>query len=144
MEGLKSVSGETLPNKIWENVFGNATQPLFIWNDGSAKSYGYIGSSVSTSSEYNLASMRIKTGGGAKASVYLVDMDDETRQSMLSVSRSLTYWYDDDGNVCTGDPSKNSSTIAFKLQKNGLYKANKNWDGYEKLGDMKEIGRAHV
>jgi hypothetical protein len=122
----------------WENYFGDATQPLVIVNDKTAtKSYGFLGTTKSLSDEYTAVSLRVKTSN-ATASVYLVDMDDESRQSMLSVSRSLTYWYDDEGNVCTGDPSKNSSQIAFKLQKNGLYKANKNWDGYEKLGALKD------
>ena len=129
----------------WETHFGDATQPLVIVNDKNAtKSYGFISSAKSTADEYTAISLRVKTVN-ALASVYLVDMDDESRQSMLSVSRGLTYWYDDEGNVCTGDPSKNSTTIAFKLQKNGLYKANKNWDGYDKLSsELKEAYFANL
>ena len=120
----------------WETHFGDATQPLVIVNDTNAtKPYGFISTAKSTSDEYTAISLRVKTVD-AVASIYLVDMDDETRQSMLSVSRGLTYWYDDEGNICTGDPSKNSTTIAFKLQKNGLYKASQNWDG--NLGEWKD------
>ena len=136
MQGLKSVSGETVANKIWNEVFGNATQPLFIWNDG-AKSYGYIGGSTTINNEYSLVSVRVKTGGGAKASVYLVDMDDETRQSYFKVSNQLTYWYDDNGNILTNDPEEKTSVIAFRLdKKTGLYKADKKWAKYDAYKDQ--------
>jgi len=129
--------GNTNAETVWNNAFGaDVTQPLLIWNaPDMVKSYGFIGSSKSLSNEYTVVSVRVKTTDGAKASVYVVDMDDATRQTMLSVSRSLTYWYDDDGNVCTGDPSKNSTEIAFKLDKNGLYKANKGWSNYDALSE---------
>ena len=137
LASLKASSGKTTAADVWAYHFGDATQPLVIMNDTAAtKPYGFIGTSKSTSDEYTAVSLRVKTYN-ATASVYLMDMDDETRQSVLSVSRSLTYWYDDEGNICTSDPSK-KTTIAFKLQKNGLYKANKNWEGYEKLGAVKD------
>ncbi|MBQ7948441.1 MAG: hypothetical protein IJ284_01625 [Clostridia bacterium] len=139
LQDLVSTSGAATAADVWNYHFGDATQPLVIWNGGlSNRSYGYIGSSTSLSSDYTAVSLRVKTTAGAKASIYLMDMEDSTRQTVLSISRSLTYWYDEDGNVCTGDPSKNSTFVAFKLQKNGLYKANKNWDGYEKLGAVKD------
>ena len=139
LTALKTAAGSTKAEDVWNYHFADATQPLVIMNDATAtKSYGFIGTSKSTSDEYTAVSLRVKTTGNATASVYLVDMDDTTRQSMLSVSRTLTYWYDDEGNVCTGDPSKNSSAVAFKLQKNGLYKASKTWEGYEKLGSVKD------
>ena len=123
--------------EVWAYHFGDATQPLVIMNEQNAtKSYGFIGTAKSTSEEYTAVSLRVKAEN-ANAYVYLIDMDDETRQSTLSVSRSLTYWYDKDGNVCTSDTSK-KTTVAFKLQKNGLYKASKNWEGYEKLGAVKD------
>jgi len=140
LQDLVAKSGKSKAADVWAYHFGDATQPLVIWNGGltNNKSYGYIGSSTSLSSEYTAVSLRVKTTEGAKASIYLMDMEDDTRQTVLSISRSLTYWYDENGNVCTGDPAKNSTFVAFKLQKNGLYKANKNWDGYEKLGALKD------
>jgi hypothetical protein len=124
-------------NEVWAYHFGDATQPLLIMNDKSGtKPYGFIGNAKSTSEEYTAISLRVKAVN-ATAYVYLIDMDDETRQSTLSVSGKLTYWYDKDGNLRTGDPSKGSSAVAFKLQKNGLYKANQNWENYDKLGDVK-------
>ena len=134
LEGLKTTSGKTSATDIWNKVFGeDVTQPLFIWNTGMTKPYGFIGTSKSTSSEYTAISVRVKTSSNAIASIYLIDMDDETRASTLSINGGLTYWYDDNGNVCTGDPTKSSTQVAFKLQSNGLYLANKNWDGYTKL-----------
>ena len=121
-------------------AYGDATQPLVIDNSGlTTKSYGFIGNSKSLSEEYTAVSLRVMTTEGAKASVYLVDMSDETRQTMLSVSRSLTYWYDADGNITTGDPAEKASQIAFNLDKSGLYRANKNWANYGRLSaDMKD------
>lgn len=135
---LAANAENTTAEKVWNYHFGDATQPLMIMNDTQAtKSYGFIGTSKSTSDEYTAVSLRVKTVN-AKASVYLIDMDDSSRQSVLSVNRALTYWYNDEGNICTGDPSENKTVVAFKLQKNGLYKANKNWEGYEKLGALKD------
>lgn len=133
-DGLKAASGKTTAKEIWDTVFGeDTTQPLMIWNTTSSKSYGFIGSTQSISSSETVVSLRVKTSATATASVYLIDMSEENRNNPLSISRGLTYWYDDNGNVCTGDPAKSSTQIAFKLQKNGLYLANENWDGYEKL-----------
>lgn len=133
------------PATAWTNVFGNATQPLLIMNDGT-NAYGYIGTSTTISSAYTLVSVRVKTVN-ATASVYLVDMDDATRQTMLSVSDNLVYWYDDNGNILTGDPDEKDSKVAFRLdKKTGLYKAEKwlsatcpgnyaNLSAYSKDGD---------
>ncbi len=124
----------------WESVFGNdTTQPLVIETlNGQTKPYGFIGKSTSIDSEtYATVSMRVKVSQGATASVYLVDMDDETHESFLSIDRKRTYWYDDDGNVCDTDPaSKNfneNKNVAFKLQPNGLYKVNTAWGGAQGL-----------
>ena len=119
----------------WDTVFGkDATQPLVIYNKTEqTKPYGFIGQSMTISSEaYETVSLRVKVSQGATASVYLVDMSDETHESFLSVDRKLTYWYDEDGNICAKDPaSKNfyAKDVAFKLQPNGLYKVNTAWSG---------------
>lgn len=120
----------------WDTVLGSdATQPLVIYNEtAQTKPYGFIGQSTSIDSDsYQTISLRVKVSQGATASVYLVDMDDETHESFLSIARKLSYWYDDDGNVCVKDPaSKNFNErkdVAFKLQPNGLYKVNTAWSG---------------
>jgi hypothetical protein len=119
----------------WDTVFGkDATQPLVVYNaTEQSKPYGFIGQSMTISSEtYETVSLRVKVSQGATASIYLVDMSDETHESFLSVDRKLTYWYDDDGNICAKDPaSKNfyAKDVAFKLQPNGLYKVNTAWSG---------------
>ena len=121
--------------RIWNEVFGNdSTRPLLIWNDGSneGKAYGYIGASTTISANtYTAVSLRVKVSEGAKASIYLIDSSKDNYDSTLSIGRNLTYWYDKDGNICTGDPSKKATQVAFKLQTNGLYIANTTWDGYE-------------
>ncbi len=122
-------NGETNATTVWNNVFEDSTQPLLIWNANDAtKAYGFISSSKSLATGYTAVSVRVKTVD-AKASVYVVDMNDENR-SVLSVNKSLSYWYDENGNICDGDPSKSATLIAFKLGSNGLYTANDNWNGY--------------
>ena len=116
-----------------ENFFGNSTQPLLIYNDAE-QAYGFIGSSQSVAaSSYAVQSLRLKVSAGATAYVYLVDMDDYSHSTSLSIDRQVSYWYDDDGNVCVSDPSAddfNSRTdVAFKLQSNGLYLVNPRWAG---------------
>ncbi len=122
---------------VWNTVVGKrATQPLFIWNDETmTKAYGYLsgngkGTSIAANT-YAAVSLRVKAVN-ATASIYLVDMDDDTFGSTLSIGSNLVYWYDKDGNICTGE---NLTTKAFLLQSNGLYKANPKWNGYEKLAD---------
>ncbi len=127
-------------NATWDSVFGNdTTQPLVIYNEkDQLKPYGFIGQSMSIASDmYETVSLRVKVSNGAKASIYLVDTSDETHESFLSVDRKLTYWYDEDGNVCAKDPASKDfnarKDVAFKLQLNGLYKVNTAWAGAEGL-----------
>ena len=120
---------------VWNTVFGSdCIRPLLIWNDGSnaGKSYGYIATETAIAKNtYTAVSVRVKVSEGAKASIHLIDTDQEKFDTNLSIGRNLTYWYDEDGNICTGDPDKKATQVAFKLQSNGLYIANKNWDGYK-------------
>ncbi|MBQ7879565.1 MAG: hypothetical protein IJ317_02840 [Clostridia bacterium] len=132
-EILQTLGGD---NATWASVFGDdVTQPLVIYNGAAqTKAYGYIGATTSLSaSAYTTISMRVKTSAGAKASIYLIDTDDKTRASTLTIGAKTTYWYDDDGNICVSDPTKSAfnekKDIAFKLQSNGLYKVNEKWSG---------------
>ena len=121
----------------WNSVFDEmTTQPLVIYTDESEAAYGYIGNTTSISANtYKAVSLRVKASVGAVASIYLIDTDDDTRQNTLSVGRTLTYWYDEDGNLLAKDPSDKNfvarTDTAFKLQANGLYKVNPNWSGAE-------------
>ena len=132
----------------WESVFESdnsglsVEQPLVIYNTkGAGESvgaYGYIGASTKLGADtYTTVSLRVKVSAGAKAYVYLLDMDDDSHVNMLSVGGKLTYWYDDDGNVCVKDPNEDgfnkNKDVAFKLQSNGLYKVNPTWTGAENI-----------
>ncbi len=147
LDGIKSLSTNTDATAVWKDVFGeNCVQPLFLWN-ASASAYGYIGKSTSIAANtYTAVSVRVKGSDGAKAYVRLVDTDNASYDKLtaynkvLSIGRNLTYWYDDEGNVCTGDPAEKSTQVAFKLQSNGLYKANPNWDGYKNLTKAQKDG----
>ncbi len=140
-------NGETDAKKVWTNIFGDDTElPLMIYNDGSEKqlanAYGYFGKSTTLSANtYTAISLRVK-GNGGKAYVRLIDTDDkryavtETAYNKpLTIGSNLTYWYDGEGNIWTGDPTEKATSIAFKLQTNGLYKANTSWSGYANLAN---------
>jgi hypothetical protein len=78
-------------------------------------------------------SVRVKVSEGATAYVYLIDMDDTSRESTLSIGRRISYWYDKDGNVCKVDPTSDDfvkkTDVVLELQSNGLYTA-KGLEGY--------------
>ncbi len=145
MDGIKTIAGAsaTTATDVWNAVFGkSASQPYFIWNDttNADKAYGLVGKSTQIASNTcTPISLRVKVGNTdgkeATASIYLIDTDDDSYQQNLSIGAKTIYWYDDDGNLCTGDPSEKTTKIAFRLQSNGLYKANKTWAGYEKLAN---------
>ena len=141
---------------------GSRTQPLFILNTNAAyendnkqvnydvdgdgildKAYGYYGNQVTVSAnEYKKVSIAVKVGAFADdaangtfnnnvfANVYLIDLDSDKQASALSIGRNLTYWYDKDGNICADEDCK---VVAFKLQTNGLYKVNEEWNDYKAL-----------
>ena len=150
MAGLTNISNKTTAKAVWENIFGynnglgSSTQPLLIWNDGSKNNaYGFIGASTAISANsYTKVSVSVKLGAASNvdtsnfaAYIYLIDTSDDSYSNTLSIGRNLTYWYDEEGNICTGDPSKKDTEVALYLQNNGLYKANENWSGYAELAD---------
>ncbi len=145
LDGIKAAATETEAEKVWKEIFGNSTQPLLMYNaeEKSANAaYGFIGSTTTLAANtYTAVSVRVR-GTVDKAYIRLVDTDASNYTEFkaynkpLSISGYLTFWYNDDGNICTGDPEDKTTQVAFKLQTNGLYKANKRgWDGYEALAD---------
>ena len=124
--------GQANAKDAWANVIGNdATQPLVIYN-AEAKAYGFIGASTQIAANtYTAVSVRVKGSVGATANVYLIDTDDTTYQSTLSIGRQRTYWYTDDGDIAISDPTEHGfnerTDIAFFRKANGLYVVNKNW-----------------
>ena len=140
--GCGKEPAETQPTTAqdkWEQVFGGgllgtANQPLVIYNPYhssqwetvpfATKSYGFVGATQTIAANtYAAVSLRVKASAGAKAYIYLIDTDDTSLKNTLSVSGKLTYWYDDDGNVCASDPLEKNfddAAIAFKRQSNGL------------------------
>lgn len=129
---LSTLAGVKNETATWEGLFGNATQPLVIYNEtAQTKAYGYIGKKQTISAGgYTTVSVRVKSVN-ATAYIYLIDTDDMER-STLSIGANRTYWYDADGNVWTADPAENTSEkryMLFKLQDNGLYKYNASYSG---------------
>ena len=136
-EQMKAATGETTAEGVWNSLFGaGVTQPLVIWNQNMTKeSYGFIGKAKTIAANNTATvSLRVKVSD-ASAFIYLVDMDDTTYSSTLSIGSNLTYWYDGEGNIWTGDPAEKESEKAFVLQSNGLYKANERWSAYKNLAN---------
>jgi len=140
-------TGATNEDK-WNSLLGSATQqPLVIYNavdtedaDNTSPAYGYIGSSKTISSDsYATVSLRVMVGGNATANVYLTNTDSETFD-VMNAERTLSYWYDKDGNICSADPTASGfntkKDVAFKkVNANGLYQANPAWRNYDLLSN---------
>ena len=143
---LGTVAPETVDEKSakewWNSVFGDTTvagaaarQPLVIVNAGAtaAPSYGYFAKTATVSANsYQKISMRVKLSRNAKAYIYLTDASDVTKGYNTTLSANapkVTYWYDDDGNICSKDPSEKDSEILYYLADNGLYTNAKENDG---------------
>ncbi len=115
------------------NLLGDATQPLLIYNN-QEQAYGFLGTSTTfTANGYTAVSLRVKVSQGAKAYIYLTDTSDLSHESILSIDRKVSYWYDADGNVCASDPTakdfNKKTDVAFYLGENGLYTVNEKWQG---------------
>ncbi len=145
LDAIKAASGKTDAKDVWADIFGNSTQPLLIYNatdERANAAYGYISSTAKTFAANSYTTVSVRVRGTGKAYVRLVDLNRDNYEDytaynqVLSIGGYLTYWYNDDGNICTGDPEKKSTQVAFKLQSNGLYKANKRgWSGYDDLAN---------
>ncbi len=141
---LKSVTGTdssvSTASAWWEEVFGSgangtrvANQPLAIFNNGSAAapSYGYILRSSQTvaANSTQRISVRVKLSANASATVYLIDTSDANAEgynnTLTPTLPKITYWYDDNGNIVSGDPSDKNfiarENTLFYLAENGLY-----------------------
>lgn len=123
----------------WNAIFSDASlsgrvsnQPLVILNTNNAEadSYGYLANDTTTVSadSYRKISMRVKLSEGATAYIYLNDASDVKKgfSSPLTPSMTkVTYWYDDEGNICRKDPSdkdfKSKTDVLYYLETNGLY-----------------------
>lgn len=146
LNALKSVTGTTdspaTASEWWEEVFGSgakgtrvANQPLAIFNSGNAAapSYGYTSQTqtVAANSTQRI-SVRVKLSANAGATVYLIDTSDVKEDAQTGFGKTLTptipkitYWYDDNGNIVSGDPSDEEfnarENTLFYLAENGLY-----------------------
>lgn len=133
----------TIKNALNTNGFtlGNSTQPLVIYNE-TEQAYGFIGGSKTISSTtHSAVSVRVKATKDAIVNFYLVDVSDKTHESVLALNTGVTYWYNDDGDLCAKDPSDHDfnkkTDVAFNLQDNGLYLVNEKWSGYAASGVAK-------
>lgn len=127
----------------WAKIFGDynaddtrassrvANQPLVVLNTSSeaVNSYGFLSGSLSVAaSSYQSISMRVKLSEGATATFYLIDTSDVKKgynDPLTPTLPTVTFWYDDNGNIVKGDPTAsgfNSRTdVLFYRADNGLY-----------------------
>ena len=154
-------NGATEPEKWWANIFGDekmqgrvANQPLVLMNasDKELPAYGFFYSSSTTvgANAYQKIFMRVKLSAGMTAEFYLIDTSDVKagfNNPLTPAMPKVTYWYDNDGNICTKDPTssefKKHRDVAYYLEENGLYTKADSSDGkyyanfanYNKDGD---------
>lgn len=127
----------------WAKIFGDynaddtrassrvANQPLVVLNTSSeaVNSYGFLSGSLSVAaSSYQRISMRVKLSEGATATFCLIDTSDVKKgynDPLTPTLPTVTFWYDDNGNIVKGDPTAsgfNSRTdVLFYRADNGLY-----------------------
>lgn len=119
----------------WNTTFGSASrtasQPLVIVNANESKdirSYGfYTANTTISANSYQKIAIFVKLSANATAYVYLADRSDPKQgTAMLSTNLpGVTYWYDDEGNIVSKDPSDkdfNAKTdVLYYLENNGLY-----------------------
>jgi len=139
--GTKNISlTEALTTVNWWNeIFGTATQPLLIVN-AVEQSYGYVANATTSfsSDSYTALSIKVKVSKGAVAYVYLIDTTDVTKgygDCVSITTPEVTYWYDDNGNITSKDPSDEDynkrTDIVYKIDPTGLYvKADGSDTGY--------------
>ena len=153
----------------WAKIFGDynaddtrassrvANQPLVVLNTSSeaVNSYGFLSGSLSVAaSSYQRISMRVKLSEGATATFYLIDTSDVKKgynDPLTPTLPTVTFWYDDNGNIVKGDPTASGfnarTDVLFYRADNGLYyKANgdtsvyyanlKNYTADEATGDL--------
>ena len=148
LDGYRNEAWKTteLLNRLTEMSAANNFTCLLISNVVE-KSYGYYANSASNLSTngYNAISINVFASKGAKAYIYLVDNDEDSDNynKALTVSTvPVTYWYDDEGNICDKSPdaenfNKKRNTI-FELNRNGLYTINEDSDYYDSLSTKPE------
>lgn len=120
--------------ETWEEMFGKTTyQPLVILNslrtvgDKQVRNYGFIGTDSSASADgYSVVSVRVLVSAGAVAYVYLVDTA-EGKKVMSFETPSLSFYYDEDGNVLykqlddDATLAERKANILYTLRSDGLY-----------------------
>lgn len=136
--GYKDISLTTAlsTSSWWNDLFGTSTQPLLIVN-AIEQSYGYIAKSNSTisSSAYSAITVNVQVSKGAIAYIYLIDTSDLKKgynKNLALSTPEVTYWYDDDGNICKKDPSDDDynkrTDVVYYLNTNGLYESSNKSD----------------
>ncbi len=124
---ILDTSAATNGDEWWTGLFGNANRPLVIAN-GEEASYGFITDDLTVSANSaQRISMRVRLSANAKAYILLTDTSDsKTSGGAMKVNTpAVTYWYDDNGDICRIDPSSDEfdrhSDVLFTLGDNGLY-----------------------
>ncbi len=135
--------GEPNAQTWWNNIFADtaadgtftgrvSNQPLLILNTNNteATSYGYyLYNTASISADaYQKISLRVKLSAGATAYILLNDASEVKNgygTAFTPTMANVTYWYNDEGNICAKDPSdesfKDKTDILYYLEPNGLY-----------------------
>ncbi len=110
-----------------------------------ASNYGFIGEEdTASSNDYTTVSVKVKVSGNATAHVYLVD--GETREVLSYTTPSVTFRYDDDGNVLSGEyktETEHNAAVVYTPRNDGLYDG-KDGKVYANLHNLTKFYKSYI
>lgn len=110
-----------------------------------AANYGFVGaSSTASANGYTTVSVKVKASGNAVAHVYLVD--GETHEVLSYTTPSVTFRYDDDGNVLSGEyktEAEHSAAVVYTPRNDGLYDG-KDGKVYANLYNLTKFYKSYI
>ncbi len=110
-----------------------------------ASNYGFIGETKELAANgYQTVSVKVKASGNAVAYVYLVD--GNTREVLGYSTPSVTFRYDDDGNVLSGEyktEAEHSAAVVYTPRNDGLYDG-KDGKVYANLHNLTKFYKSYI
>lgn len=135
----------TYEGKTYRKVAENETYDENKDYYSFASNYGFIGETKELSaSGYQTVSVKVKVSGDAVAYVYLVDGD--TREVLGYSTPSVTFRYDDEGNVLSGEyttEEEHSEVVVYTPRDDGLYDG-KDGKVYANLHNLTKFYKSYI
>lgn len=135
----------TYEGKTYRKVADNETYDEKKDYYSFASNYGFVGETKELAANgYQTVSVKVKASGDAVAYVYLVDGD--TREVLGYSTPSVTFRYDDDGNVLSGEyktEAEHSAAVVYTPRNDGLYDG-KDGKVYANLHNLTKFYKSYI